>query len=202
MSAAILAKLPLLRKESGKYLLNSTVIGLTDAFSAHGNKGIQLKQTIYRQGKGLIGVPTGGWDDIEKKLQRVRKVRTLEDDTINTHTKYLNDELKGGDSYPVLVAVMGGLVGLVPVVGTTAGLLFAATTTAVDVSKPDHRVLARRGDEIWAVEAIGKRPNFFGTGHYPVHVMSLWIVDPYRTDKNTPAKGWLIHEKHSELSFD
>lgn len=69
------------------------------------------------------------------------------------YTFSLNTALLGGQSYPILDAILGTAVG---VASGLAGLLFSIATTSINLQKTSQRVLARSGDEIWHVEEIGK----------------------------------------------
>jgi len=102
-----------------------------------------------------------------------------------------NTALLGGDSYPVLTAVLGTAAG---VASAGAGLLFTVATTALSVSQTSRRVLARAGDELWQVEEIGKN------GSSVIHVAAYFLVDPFRGQGvNSRIKGWLIHEERKNL---
>ncbi len=100
----------------------------------------------------------------------------------------LNNELLGGESYPVLTATLDIATG---VVSGGAGLLFTLATTGLTLANTTSRVLARTGDEIWHIEEIGK------VGNKATYVSAFFIVDPFR--KQTPGKGWLLHEEREEI---
>jgi len=128
----------------------------------------------------------------EKNRQAIRKVMTLQPAFGGNSTYRLNTALLGGDSFPVLTALIGTVTGLG---GLAAGLLFTAATTGVSASDRSQRVLARGGDEIWQVEEIGKVRG--GSKYQAMHVNSYFLVDPFR--KHGLAKGWLIHEERTEV---
>lgn len=123
-----------------------------------------------------------------------RRVRSLGVGADSHLLPVLNTELLGGQSYPVLTAVLGAAAG--PVSGGGA-LLFSAVSAGVDTAKQTYRVLARDGDEIWHIEEIGKesRNGVFA----PVYVSSFFVVDPYRV--HFSPKGWLIHEERLDISL-
>jgi hypothetical protein len=186
---SLLNSLTELQRPSGMRMNSSVITGLTSSLS---RARYQLIRTIGNpRGAGFITVPTNGTESLLQNLVARRIVWTAMDG--NPFLNTLNHELKGSDSFPVLVAVLGAGIGLVPVVGTGAGLLFAATTTGLDLAKTSHSVIARPGDQIWQIEEIGK------SGNRAVHVGSYFVVDPYR--QQTPTRGWLIHEERTELTL-
>jgi hypothetical protein len=112
----------------------------------------------------------------------------------------LNRQLKGGTTYPVLLCALGTAAGAA---SGGAGLLFGLGTLYVDVNRRDTDVLARRGDEIWAVEEIGRvfQDNYIASDRWiAVHVMSYFLHDPFRS--TNPEKGWLIHESRTRVLLD
>lgn len=135
-----------------------------------------------------------------KNTQSLRKIRTMDPGQEGNSTFSLNTALLGGQSYPILDAVIGTTVG---VASGFAGLLFSAATTALNLQKTSQRVLARSGDEIWHVEEIGKVRN--GGSYKAVYVSSYFIVDPFRGHSlhtHSNGKGWLIHEEREALTLD
>lgn len=104
----------------------------------------------------------------------------------------LNNSLLGGRDYPLLTSVAGFGAGLIS--GGT-GLIFSATATGVSLGKTTHRILARGGDELWQMEEIGKSRK--GGSYVPMHVLSYFLVDPFRGTNH--RKVWLIHEERKEL---
>ena len=186
---AILSRLAELQRPSGMRMAQSVITGLTRSLT-------QARYQLFRaisnpRGAGFINVPTNGTDTLLQHLaaRRVSYTAREGDPFLNT----VNHELKGGDSYPVLVAVLGAGVGLVPVIGTGAGLLFSAATTGLDLARTSHSVIARDGDEIWQIEEIGR------VGSRVTHVGAYFVVDPYR--RQAPSQGWLIHEERHELTL-
>lgn len=137
---------------------------------------------------------------IQKNTQSLRKIRTLDPGQEGNFTFSLNTALLGGQSYPILDAVLGTAVG---VASGLAGLLFSIATTSINLQKTSQRVLARSGDEIWHVEEIGKVSS---DGSYKaIYVSSYFIVDPFRGHSlhtHSNGKGWLIHEEREELTLD
>ncbi len=112
----------------------------------------------------------------------------------------LNTSLLGGESYPVLTATLGTAAGIA---SFGAGLIFTVAATGLSLSQTSQRVLARPGDEIWQIEEIGKvlDGGAFGSGGYKaVHVLSYFLVDPYR--RQAPRKGWLIHEDRNDITLE
>jgi hypothetical protein len=118
---------------------------------------------------------------------RERKVKTFStgsEKVINS----LNKELLGGENYPILTTALGIAIGAA---SGGAGLLFTLATTGLSVGSTIQKVLARTGDEIWHIEEVGK------SNGKAIYVSAYFIVDPFR--KQTPGKGWLIHEEREEL---
>lgn len=194
MSLDIARQLPVLQSDSGKRL--ST--GIAD----------QLKRRLQIQGRDpspLVGphqVANANW---KLKLERDPKslldprnrharfkVCTLPVSAEDNVTRDLNTALLGGNSYPILNAVLG--IGLGFVSGG-AGLLFTVGSTALDVARTTQRILARGGDELWYVEEIGGSAKGFSSG--VECVQSYFLVDPYRRDAK--QNGWLIHEERGEV---
>ena len=154
-----------------------------------------IKREIVANGSWVVKprVPAEALID-ESKHNSKRKVRTLGYGSASHLLPLLNVELSGGQEYPVLTALLGAASG--PVSGGGA-LLFSAATVGIDIAKPDHRILARKGDEIWHVEEIGK---VLQNGRcVPVYVSSFFVVDPYRA--HFSPKGWLIHEERQNLTL-
>jgi len=110
----------------------------------------------------------------------------------NNYMFMLNNRLLGGRDYPLLTSLAG--------VGTSflsggAGLIFSAAATGISLGETTHRILARGGDELWQLEEVGKSRK--GASFVPVHVVSYFLVDPFRGANN--RKVWLIHEDRNEL---
>jgi len=184
MAPEILNQLQELQKKSDKHL--SPVI--TGYLQDHDQPRALVETVLVANSKWAVK-PIGGASSLLKPQNRQikRKVKTLSagyEHIINP----LNTALLGGESYPVLTAVLGTAVG---VASGGAGLLFTVATTGLSLANTAQRVLARTGDEIWQIEEIGK------VGNKAMYVSSYFIVDPYRT--HSQNKGWLIHEEREEV---
>lgn len=126
---------------------------------------------------------------------------TIRSEAESAFTTALNTALLGGESYPILEAVAGTIAGAA---SGGAGLLFTVSSTALNLARTSHRVLARTGDEIWQVEEIGrvKKSGLLGGVEMAVvHVASYFLFDPYRSRGNVRSAGWLIHEERVELAL-
>jgi hypothetical protein len=188
----VLQRLPDLRPESGRRLPDHIITGMTQSLT-------QARYQLYLtrgnpSGPGFISVPRQGVSTLLQNLSARRRLQTIPAGPENGFTQMLNTELLGGDSYPILTAVLGTAAG---VASGGAGLLFTIATTAIDSSRTVQRVLARPGDELWQVEEIGKIRS--GSSPTVIHVGSYFLVDPYRGQ--APAKGWLIHEERQALTL-
>jgi hypothetical protein len=193
----IIYNLSELQEQSNKRLKRSTVFGIQD----RKNPRVLVKHQFIHATK-LATKPIKGAELLldPKNTQSLRKIRTMDPGQEGNFTSSLNTALLGGQSYPILDAVIGATVG---VASGFAGLLFSAATTALDLQKTSQRVLARSGDEIWHVEEIGKVRN--GSSYKAVYVSSYFIVDPFRGHSlhtHSNGKGWLIHEEREELTLD
>lgn len=184
MSAGILNQLQPLQQNSGKSLNPVVVASLQDS-----NLPLALVRPVMIANANWAVEPRNGVDSLKdpKNRQSIRKVKTFKFGSEQT-IKQLNTALLGGESYPVLTAILGTAAGFL---SAGAGLLFTIATTGLSLANSAQRVLARSGDEIWHVEEIGK------TGNKAIYISSYFIVDPYR--KNAPGKGWLIHEERKNL---
>ena len=194
---SLLNTLPELQPDSGKHLSDSVITGMTRSLS---RARYQLVRSRHVSGSGYIYEPTNGSSSLMNNLQASRKLMTLSAGHEGNFTYALNTALLGGTQYPVLTAVLGTAVGLA---SGGAGLLFTVATTGLDLARTTQRVLARDGDELWQVEAIGKiRSNgIFGSSTTALHVGSYFLVDPHRTRLQERTKGWLIHEQRTELTL-
>ena len=198
MATDILSQLQELRPEFKKTLPKNVLV----MFSSHlSNKGLNPKQLInpVQFANADWGwKPKSGTDSLRKPENRhyEQKVATLEVGYETNFTFILNTALLGGNSYPVLTAVLGTAAGFA---STPVGLFFAAASTTIDVTKKAQRILGRMGDEIWQIEEIGKirDKNTFK----PVHINSYWLVDPFRSRHSATNKGWLIHEERNDLTL-
>jgi hypothetical protein len=186
MSADIINQLQPLQEESGKSL--SPVI---TAYLQNTAQPRALVDTIMIANGKWVVKPRAGASSLLKPQNRqsIRKVKTLSAGYEHI-IKQLNTALLGGESYPVLTAVLGTAAGFA---SAGAGLLFTIATTALSLGNTVQRVLARTGDEIWHVEEIGK------VGNKAMYISSYFIVDPYRNQ--APNKGWLIHEEREEVQL-
>lgn len=190
MSGTSISSLPTLKPDSGVRITSSIIHGLRY------RTGSKLVRVERRDGSWVYVAQSGG------PIQYGEKFLTFTDHN-NAFMNSMNLELKGGRSYPVVTAVLGAAVGLVPVVGVGAALMFTATTTAIDLSRRDTNVLARRGDEVWAFEAIGKtyERNYITSNRWVAeHIISYVLYDPFR--RGTPQTGWLIHETRNRAIIE
>jgi hypothetical protein len=143
------------------------------------------------QGAGFLYVPTRGAASLAQNVHAARTLMTIQ--ATSGFTTMLNQALAGGESYPVLNAVLGTVAGAA---SAGAGLLFTIGSTALDLSRTHQGVQARDSDELWQVEEIGRVRN--GTSWEVVHVGSYFLVDPFR--RQTVTQGWLIHEERTQLT--
>lgn len=193
MSQADINRLSTLQPESGKRLPTSLIHG----FSTRQGGTTSLIRTERIEGD-WVGVPRQGSAQLIGNPHARRKVFTL-DSSRQSFTESLNTALAGGESYPVLLAVLGTAAGAV---SGGVGLLFTASTLGIDLGRRTRKVLARLGDEIWHVEEVGKtlEDNIFSADRYvATHVSSYLLVDPYRSRGAAGAKGWLLHEERKPV---
>ncbi|MGD8941224.1 MAG: hypothetical protein PVJ72_17715 [Gammaproteobacteria bacterium] len=197
MASDILSQLADLQPSSGKTLKTSIIHGFHGHLSYSGLNPIQLITSTQVANMNWKYKPRYGAASLAepKNRQAVRKVMTLAAGQENNFTYSLNTALLGGESYPILTALLGTAAGIA---SFGAGLLFTAATTGLSLAQTSQRVLARSGDEIWQVEEIGKVRD--GGSLNAVHVNAYFLVDPYRGQSY--AKGWLIHEEREELSLE
>lgn len=187
--AQTLQSLQELQPHSRQRLPDSIITGMTRSLTQARYNLIRARSNP--SGPGVVIEPTNGWESLSRNTQSTRKLMTLQPTT--GFMDMLNNQLLGGNSYPVLTAVLGTAAGIA---SFGAGLLFTVGTTALTLSQTAQRVLARAGDELWQVEEIGKVRS--GASFRPVHVGSYFLVDPFRAQ--SLAKGWLIHEERTELT--
>jgi hypothetical protein len=173
-----------LMPDSNIRLLGSTVDGLTRKFSER-----RYKLAIQTLNSGFM--PTAGLSG-PMDIYSCDHLMTLPGDTKGNITYALNDDLLNLNDYPLLKLVLGKVVSKIPGVGFFAGLTFSIVCYGIDKTKTVHRAVAREGDQIWRVEEIGK------VGKNIIHVMGLFLVDPYR-HQSPPTHGWLIHEERTKL---
>jgi hypothetical protein len=155
------------------------------------------------RGAGFVAVPTEGAQSLmqPQSRQSIRRLMTVQREVRGNFTSTLNDDLLGGESYPILNFALGTAAG---VVSGGAGLLFAVATLALDLSRTVQRVLARGGDELWQVEEIGRAEasGLFASGQVAVHIGAYFLYDPFRHGGSFESgRGWLIHEARTELTL-
>jgi hypothetical protein len=190
MSSQIIQSLPSLQRESGVRISSSIIHGV------HASTGSRLIAPVRRNGS-YVGIPRNG----TSVLQSSQRLLTLTAQQ-SGFMRALNQSLKGGSTpHPILMLALGTGVGLV---SGGAGFIFGVATAGLDLAKTDTDVLARKGDEIWSFEAIGKvyETNFFSVdGWVAKHIASYFIYDPFRANRS-PEKGWLIHENRTDVIFE
>ena len=196
MKTNILHHLQELKPASNKRIATSTLHGITGHLQAYGVNPLLLVEKKLVANANWVTVPRYGTDSLldARNCQSIRKVMTLSAGVETNFTYLLNTALLGGQSYPVLNWVLGTAAGIA---SAGAGLIFSVATTAIDMGRTSHRVLARSDDEIWQVEEIGKVST--GGDVKIIHVNSYFLSDPYRG--HAQGKGWLIHEERSELTL-
>ena len=184
MSTDIVSKLPELKKDSG-VRLNQAVKSLIQ----NHDKPRALVTDVQIANAEWAVKPKSGGSTLGNPLNRFfrRKVKTLSSGNFHIINQ-LNFTLAGGESYPVLTAVLGTAAGFASAGGS---LIFTVATTKISASNVVQKVMARIDDEIWQVEEIGK------VGNQPTYISSFFIVDPFRGQ--TPTKGWLIHEERQNV---
>lgn len=186
--------LPQLKRPSGVRIATSVVYGLT---SGGGHRLIRMT----RRGSDYYGIPRAGVHSVASNLQYRQRLMNL-DASKHAFMRTLNRQLKGGTTYPVLLFALSTAVGAA---SAGAGLLFGVSTLMVDLNRRDTDVLARKGDEVWAIEEIGRvyEDNTFSSDRWiAVHVMSYFLNDPFRAQGSNPEKGWLIHEHRTRVILD
>jgi hypothetical protein len=196
---AVLASLPELQPESGKHLSDSLITGMTRSLTRARHQLIRWRSNP--SGYGNIYEPTDGTASLLSRTHATRKLMTLSPGVEENFTYMLNTGLLGGESYPILTAVLGTIAGAA---SAGAGLLFTIASTGLSLSQTSQRVLARGGDELWQVEEIGKSREsglFGGESTVAVHVGSYFLVDAYRSRSGARNTGWLIHEERQELTL-
>lgn len=192
MIEQVLQQLAALRPESNRQLSEPVIIGMTRSFT-------QARYQLYRStgnpnGPGFVNAPTQGGATILQNVSARRRLLTIPAGREMGFTEMLNTALLGGESYPLLTALLSTVVPG----GAGVSLLFSAATLAIDMSRSAQRILARPGDELWQVEEIGKAQS--GGAMAVVHVGSYFLFDPYR-GAAAQGKGWLMHEERHELSL-
>ena len=197
MSTSVLDRLQELRPDTRIRLGYNMPRSFKERISKKGSHPVELIHPKRIANSDWTSEPYKGSQSLLQLQNRhaVRKVMTLQSAFGGNFTYRLNTALLGGDSYPVLTALLGTAAGIA---SFGAGLFFAAATTGISMSQKEQRVLARGGDEIWQVEEIGKVRD--GSGYKAMHINSYFLVDPFR--KQNLAKGWLIHEERSEITLN
>lgn len=192
MNSPVLNQLHELRPETGIKVLGD-MKGLRLYLRDTGRTPLLLINPKIVSGQ-VVYEPAISLDNLAVKESRVaqRKAMTLPNVVEDNYTFMLNNSLSGGRDYPLLTSVAGFGMGLL---SGAAGLIFSAAATGVSLGKTTHRILARGGDELWQMEEIGKSKK--GGSYVPVHVLSYFLVDPFRGAHN--RKVWLIHEERQEL---
>jgi len=149
----------------------------------------------YGGSTGVVFVPDPDVDLLRTNAWR-RRLHTLGPPD-QQFLESVNDSLQGGKApHPVIMALLGYFIGKVEYAGT----LLSITQTIVDIEKPQLRVLARSGDELWLVERVGWAGNQLKFVEY------IALVDPFRSEaasKGARGKGsqsvWIIHEERHDL---
>jgi len=172
-----------LQPDSGKRLNPTVITAMTMSITRQRN---QLMRSVANpQGRGILIVPAPG-----QHLTASRRLMTFQAERSGVLTEMLNTELLGGEQYPILSFVLGTATGVNPL----AGFVFSVATTALSLNQTAQRILARRGDELWQVEQIGR------TGRDVVHVGAYFLYDPFRNSAFRSGNGWLIHEERTVLT--
>jgi hypothetical protein len=184
MSAEIINQLQELQENSNKKLSQIVVGYIQD----HNLPRALVEPVMIANGKWAVK-PVRGASSL---LQTQKRESTRRVTVFNSGNEYiagqLNTALLGGESYPILttaLSIAGGFA------STLGGILFSVATTGLSLANTSRRVLARPGDEIWHVESIGKVNN------KAIYVSSFILTDPFR--RQSPCKGWLIHEEREEV---
>jgi len=196
MTEAILNKLEVLQKDSSQHLSPVTI-----ANSIPHSKSKLCKKKVIANANIASLVIKGASSLLQPGNRRyVEKLTTMPASMETNALINLNAALLGGKSYPVLTATLGTAAGI----GSFgAGLIFAVAATGLNLAQTSQKALARTGDEIWQIEEIGKVLDnrvFSSGGYKAVHVLSYFLVDPYR--HTAPRKGWLIHEDRSDITLE
>lgn len=192
MNSPVLNQLHELRRETGIKVLGD-MKGLRLYLQDTGRSPLLLISPKIVRGQ-VVYEPAISPESLVNKEGRVaqRRAMTLPNVVEDNYTFMLNNSLLGGRDYPLLTSVAGFGAGLL---SGGAGLIFSAAATGVSLGKTSHRILARGGDELWQMEEIGKSRK--GGSYVPMHVLSYFLVDPFRGTNH--RKVWLIHEERKEL---
>lgn len=199
MSTDLLKHLKELRPDSGVRIVNSIVHGFHGASNSKGEAGKTLIKPEMKANAQWIWKVNGNLQAYrapENHFYR-EKVRSFGEDENGGFIERLNVALQGGKSYPILSLISGAIVGAA---SSGVGLLFSTTSTVASMSKYTHRVLARPGDQIWKVEELGKVKS--GSEYQAVHVLSFFVIDPFRDGSKFRNRGWLIHEERTDVDLE
>ena len=110
----LIQQLVQLQKQSDMRLPDSIITGLTKSLTQARYQLIRSK--VNPSGAGFITGPTNGTASLLSNVQARRLLWTAKEN--DGFLKMLNKELQGGEGYPILSAVVGEGVGLIPVLGT------------------------------------------------------------------------------------
>lgn len=198
MSNQILNLLEELKPESGQRLPQATIHRFHSISNSRGEGGKTLvKPELVANGKFVFKLNGSHQTFLKTKNHSVRsKLKAFDASEQGGSLEQLNIALQGGKSYPILSMLSGMVVGYA---SAGMGLLFSVTSTAVSMSKVSNRVLARPGDQIWKIEELGKVR--VGSAYKPVHVLSFFIIDPFRDSSRFQNRGWLIHEERCDVEL-
>ena len=189
----LLSALATMPPPSGKSLPTPIIYGFT---SSPAYKGFQLAELRHVTGRNIrVDRPNVSLMTSQFASQ---KVMTFTPENAaggqKNFTGMVNDELLGGDDYPVLTGVLSILIGAV---SAGAGIAFTVVTTALATQKTVQRILVREGDELWLTELVGKAREGNDTKVY--HASYFWIVDPYRKVGGRDGYAVIVHEDRDEL---
>jgi hypothetical protein len=99
----------------------------------------------------------------------------------------LNAELSGDRQYPALADSCG----------TFANMVYGAIEAAVSAYRTERalRLQAQAGNELWAIEVVGRQ------GQDLKHVLYLWLVEPLKEGRpgRSGYNAWLMHEARHDL---
>ncbi len=126
--------------------------------------------------------------DSDLCLRYISRQKLLEFTPNDSHMMYrLNTELSGGRQYPWIAGVCG----------TFANVAYNVIQAAVSDYQAARatQVQARMGDELWAIEVVGRQEQDLK------HVLYLWLVDPLREGRTGQGcyNAWLVHEIRHDL---
>ncbi len=172
--------------DSHKRLSTLAVNSVTSCYKDRSKN--QLIRWTTNEENRLVFMPTSGFSG-PMDIYSCELILTLPREAEGNITKIINDALLDLDNFPFLKLA----IGKIPKVGNLTHLTFSAANIVLKKNKTAHRCFAREGDQIWQVEQIGK------VGKDIVHVMGLFLADPFRSNLSNPGDGWLIHEERTKL---